>query len=228
MGAVPVINKGAARTVAAVRALLLVQLRLATVLSSEQYIATREWRSASMSRCPRHPGGGCGFARHTAYPRSPLGAWVARYRCPQDHVTFSLLPDCLPSRFGGVLADLEQVIVLQEAGSAEAAANLLRSPEEPDAVTLVSAVRWVRRRSRLVHAGLRGVFGLLPQLFAGIEPTVTAARAHLGALFVLGLLREIAAAHLHALPPPLGFGPRPQRRGTRPARLHHSTGPDPP
>lgn len=228
MGAVPVINKGAARTVAPVRAFLLVQLRLATVLSSEEYLATQGWRSASMSRCPRHPGGGCGFARHSAYPRSPQGAWVARYRCPKDHVTFSLLPDCLPSRFGGVLADLEQVVVLQEAGGTEAAANQLRSPEEPVAVTLVSAVRWVRRRTRSVHAGLRGVIGLLPDLFAGIEPTVTAARAHLGTVFVLGLLREIAAAHLHALPPPLGFGPRPQRRWAQPARFHHSTGPDPP
>ena len=112
--------------------------------------------------------------------------------------------------------------------STEAAANNLRPLEEPVAVTLISAVRWVRRRSRLVHAGLRGVIGLFPQLFAGIEPTVTAARAHLGTLFVLGLLREIAAAHLHALPPPLGFGPRPKRRWTRPAHLHHSTGPDPP
>jgi hypothetical protein len=143
-------------------------------------------------------------------------------------VTFSLLPDCLPSRFSGTLSDLEQVVVLQETLGTETAANQLRSPEEPDAVTLVSAVRWVRRRSRLVHAGLRGVIGLLPDLFAGIEPTVTAVRAHLGALLVLGLVRGIAAAHLHTLPPPLGFGPRPERRWTRPAHLHHSTGPDPP
>src|SRR3990172_1182536 len=86
--------------------------------------------------------------------------------------------------------------------STEAAANNLRPLEEPVAVTLISAVRWVRRRSRLVHAGLRGVIGLFPQLFAGIEPTVTAARAHLGTLFVLGLLREIAAAPPPPLAPP--------------------------
>lgn len=217
-----------ARTVPAVRAFLLVQLRLATGLSSEEYLATQGWLNASMLHCPRHPHGGCGFARHTAYPRSPQGTWVARYRCPKDHVTFSLLPDCLPSRFGGALAELEQVVMLQESIGTAAAADRLRSPEEPAAVTLFSAVRWVRQRTRLVHAGLRGVIGVLPDLFAGVEPTVTAARAHLGALFVLGRIREIAAAHLHALPPPLGFGPRPQQRGTRPAHLHHSTGPDPP
>ncbi len=153
---------------------------------------------------------------------------VARYRCPEDRVTFSLLPDCLPSRFGGALLDLEQVVVLQEDIGTEAAANHLRPPEEPDAVTLICAVRWVRRRSRLVHAGLRGVIGLFPELLAGIEPTVTAVRVRLGVLLALGPLRRIAAAHLHALPPPLGFGPRPRCRWTRPRHLHHSTGTDPP
>jgi hypothetical protein len=143
-------------------------------------------------------------------------------------VTFSLLPDCLPSRFGGTLSDLEQVVVLQEAIGTEAAANHLRSPEEPDAVTLVSAVRWVRRRSRLVHAGLRSLIGLFPELFVGIEPTVMAVRVRLGVLLALEPLRQIAASHLHALPSPLGFGPRPQRRWIRPGYRHHSTGPDPP
>jgi hypothetical protein len=228
MGAAPVVTKGAARTVAAVRAIVLVQLRLATGLSSEEYIATQGWLGASLSRCPLHPAGGCGFARHTAYPRSPSGAWVARYRCPLAHCTFSLLPDCLPSRFVGTLPALEQVVAQSERLGVAAAGNQVRPAQAPDAVTLESAVRWVRRRARSVHAGLRCLVGLIPKIFTGIEPTVTALRLHLSALPVLGLLREIAAAHLHALPPPLGFGPRPQRRWIRPEHLHQSTGPDPP
>ena len=104
--------------------------------------------------------------------------------------------------------------------------SLLRSKPTPSRSE--SAVRWVHRRARLVHAGLRSIIGLLPEVLAGIEPTVTAVRLHLNLLPVLGLVREIAAAHLHALPPPLGFGPRPQRRWSRPEHLQQSMGPDPP
>jgi hypothetical protein len=207
---------------------VLVQLRFATGLSSEQYIATQGWRGARLDRCPLHPGGDCGFARHTTYSRSPSGAKVARWYCRKEHQTFSLLPDCLPSRLGGTLPEVEHVVAQREHLSVEEAANQLRPPEETDAITLESAIRWVHRRAQLVHAGLRSIFGLLPEVLAGIEPTVTAVRLHLNTLPVLGLVREIAAAHLHALPPPLGFGPRPQRRGTRPEHLQQSMGPDPP
>jgi len=205
-----------------------VQLRLATELSSDLYIATQGWLDASLSRCPLHPEGGCGFARHTAYSRSPPGAKVACWYCRKGHRIFSLLPDCLPSRFGGTLPEVEQVVAQREHLGVEAAANQLRPPEETDAITLESAVRWVHRRTQLVHAGLRSIIGLLPEVLAGIEPSVTAVRLHLNRLPVLGLVREIAAAHLHALPPPLGFGPRPQRRWTRPEHLQQSMGPDPP
>lgn len=228
MGAVPVVNKGAAHTVATVWALVLVQLRFATGLSSEDYIRTEAWLNARLDRCPRHPRGGCAFHRHTAYPRGPAGAMVPRWYCRTGHETFSLLPDCLPSRFSGTLPDLEQVVSLQEGVGTEAAANHLRPAQEPEAITLPSATRWVRRRARLVHAGLLALIGLIPALFTGVEPTVTAVRAHLSALPVLTLVREIAAAHLQALPPPLGFGPRPQRRGHRPGHFQHSMGPDPP
>jgi len=214
--------------VPAVRAIVLVQLRLATEQSSEQYIAMQEWRTASLNHCPLCAKGGCGFARHGTYPRTPVGAKVARWYCPRWRITFSLLPDCLPSRFGGTLPELEHVVAQREHLGVEAAANQLRPPDETDAITLESAVRWVHRRAQSVHAGLRSIIGLLPEALAGIEPTVTAVRLHLNLLPVLGLVREIAAAHLHALPPPLGFGPRPQRRWIRPEHLQQSMGPDPP
>ena len=153
---------------------------------------------------------------------------VARYRCPQARMTFSLLPDCLPSRFPGTLAEMEQVVALQETIGTGAAATQLRPEQEPEAVTLPSATRWVQRRERIVHAGLLALIGLLPEVFTGVDPTVEAMRKLLGMLPVLGLLREIAAAHLHVLPPALGFGPRPQRRGNRRGLFQHSMGPDPP
>ena len=55
--------------------------------------------------------GGCGFARHGTYPRkTPPGMRVTRYYCPTAHETFSLLPDCLASRFPSDLDDLERVV----------------------------------------------------------------------------------------------------------------------
>ena len=46
-----------------------VQLRHETPLTSEAYLAERAWEKATLPRCPRHPAGGCGFARHGTYPR---------------------------------------------------------------------------------------------------------------------------------------------------------------
>ena len=217
-----------ARTVAAVRAVVLVQLRYATGLTSEQYIATRGWEAASLPSCPRHPDEDCGYARHGTYSRTPAGAKVPRWYCPDGHTTFSLLPDCLPARFGGTLPELEQVVAQAEQVGVEAAADILRPDNHPAAVTSISAIRWVRRRVRLVHAALSALLGLIPELFANPEPTVSSVRTRLNVLPVLGLVREISAAYLHVLPPPLGFGPRPQRRWITPRRRQHSTGTDPP
>jgi hypothetical protein len=90
----------------------LVQLRHATSLTSEAYLAEHAWVKASLATCPRHPGGGCGFARHGTYPRkTPTGMRVTRDYCPTAHETFSLLPDCLASRFPSDLDDLERVAV---------------------------------------------------------------------------------------------------------------------
>jgi hypothetical protein len=76
-----------------------VQLRHATPLTSDACLAERAWEKASLARCPRHPAGGCGFARHGTYARkTPTGMRVTRYYCPTAHETFSLLPDCLANR----------------------------------------------------------------------------------------------------------------------------------
>lgn len=222
------LTKREARTVAAVRAIGAVQLRLASELSSEEYISKQSWRDASLERCPMHPAGACGFRRNGTYPRTPAGARVARWYCPEHQGTFSLLPDCLPSRFGGTLPTLEEVVAQREALGVEAAANILRPQDEPAAIDLDSAVEWVRRRATLVHAALHIIIGLLPQVFAGVSPTVTAVRQHLNVAAALPALREIAAAHLHVLPPPLGFGPRPQSRWIRPEHCQQHTGLDPP
>ena len=127
------------------------QLRDPSSLTSEAYVAQRAWRDASLAGCPRHPTGGCGFARHGTYPRqTPAGIRIARYYCPTAHETFSLLPDALASRFPGPLDDLERVVAhVDAASSIEAAADVLR----PD-IVLPSAVRWVRRRLTLVRATL--------------------------------------------------------------------------
>ena len=147
---------------------------------------------------------------------------IARYYCPTAHETFSLLPDALASRFPGRLDDLERVVAhVEGARSIEAAADVLR----PD-IVLPSAVRWVRRRLTLVRATLVIVVTLLPDLFVG-NATLGAVRAVLGTDHALVTLRARAAAHVLALPRPLGFGPhvRPPR-APRP-RSQHDTGADP-
>jgi hypothetical protein len=76
---------------------------------------------------------------------------ITRYYCPTAHETVSLLPDCLASRFPSDIDDVERVVIHVEAArSVAAAADALR----PDRV-LPFAIRWVRRRLRLVRAGRR-------------------------------------------------------------------------
>jgi hypothetical protein len=137
----------------------------------------------------------------------------------------SLLPDHLAARFPGTLSEIEQVVAtVEQAKSVEAGADLLRR----DAVTLPSAIRWVRRRLRLVRALLTIVVGLLPQSLLGCAPTVAAVRSRWACPQVLVALRERVSAHLQALARPLGFRHPLYPAGEHPSGLQQHMGPDPP
>lgn len=199
-----------------------VQLRDPSPLTSEAYVAQRAWQRASLPRCPRHPGGGCGFARHGTYPRqTPAGMRIARYYCPTAQETFSLLPDCLASRFPGDLDALERVVAhIATARSIEAAADQLRLD-----IVLPSAVRWVRRRLRLVRATLLAVVTLLPEM-CGSDARLAAVRTALATDHVLVTLRHRAEPLLAALPRPLGFAPPIPGGATARAPRQHDLGAD--
>lgn len=201
------------------------QVRFAAGLTSEDYVKQEAWRFARLERCPFHPEGGCGFSSHGTYERvSPPGCLIPRWYCRTAHATISLLPDFLCSRLTGTLDEVEAAVATaEEASSQEAASEALR----PD-VELPGALRWVRRRRRLVRAGLSAVIGLLPGLLAGREPIVSSIRSALGAEMALVCLRSVAAPFLATLPPPLGFGPRPARRRPSPTASQQEVGPDPP
>lgn len=203
-----------------------VQLRFQSGQTSEDYVTQQGWRNASLPCCPLHPKGGCGFARHGTYGRvNPPGTRIARWYCPQGHRTFSLLPDHLAARFPGTQADIEQVVAtVERAPSVEAAANALREDE----ITLASALRWIRRRVRLIHTALTVVVSLLPELCLGSSPTVQAFRTRLACEPVLVALRHSACIHLQALPRPLGFRPPGEAGGGRKRPVQHCMGPDPP
>lgn len=202
------------------------QLRYQSGHTSEDYVTQKAWRSASLPYCPLHPKGGCRYTKHGTYERAdPPGTQVARWYCPQGHCTFSLLPDHLAARFPGTLAQIEEVVAAAEsAPSLEAAANALR----PDDVMLATALRWVRRRVRLVHTVLALVVSLLPDLCLGTEPTVHSLRVRLACEPVLVALRDLAGVHLQALARPLGLRPPGGAGGGRKARLQQRRGADPP
>jgi len=202
-----------------------VQFRLATGLTSEEYVSSEFWRQASLEHCPFHPKGGCGFRRHGTYPRRyPAGARIPRWYCPTAHVTVSLLADCFAAKLPGSLVSAERVVAETEGpGTRETIATRIRPEVEPP-----GALRWTRRRVRNVHAGLSALIGLLPCLLVGCRPTVLSIRDALGVEFALPVLREKAGPLLARLPPPLGFGPRPERRWAKPNAVQQHTGPAPP
>ena len=201
------------------------QLRHATALTSDQYVTQQAWQTASLERCPLHPQGGCGFAKHTAYRRvEPPGMQVARYYCPTGHATFSLLPDCLASRLSSTLAEVEQVVVVAErAPTVEQAAGQLR----PD-IEMQGAVRWVRRRLGPVRVALLAIVTLMAPSFGNVAPTIAGLQTALGSGPVLVRLRDVAGIQLRSLPPPLGLGPRSRPRRSRPNAFQHEAGADPP
>jgi hypothetical protein len=152
---------------------------------------------------------------------------VARWYCPTGHTTFSLLPDCLASRLSGTLDAVEETVdtalaKVAAGSSIEKAAGEIR----PD-IELPGAVRWVRRRLGAVRMVLLAVVTLMPGQL-GNEPRLGSVRKVLGTKSALVRLREIGAAHLGALAPPVGFGPRPRRRWRRRRHSQQGTGPDPP
>jgi hypothetical protein len=115
------------------------------------------------------------------------------------------------------------VVEVEQAKSLEAAADRLR----PD-IELPGAIRWTRRRVRYVQASLTILVGLLPELFAGCQPTLSACCHWLQVAIVLPTLREIATVHLGFLPPPLGFRPPCGSDGESKRDNQHRLGPDPP
>jgi hypothetical protein len=203
-----------------------VQLRLRTGLTSEEYVKQKYWLTASLERCPLHPEGGCGFARHTSYERvEPPGTFIARYYCPEGHVTFSLLPDCLASRLSSTLAEVEDVVrrVEESAESFEQTAEKIRGD-----IHLQGAVRWVRRRVVATAVALLAIKGICPALFATRQPTLGDLRAALGVEQVLPKLRELAGPQVKSLPAPVGLGHRHRRGDTGQRRSQQGTGADPP
>lgn len=206
------------------------QLRLESKLTAEEYIAQRGWERASLPPCPKHPEGGCGFARHTAYERKSLpGAFIARGYCWLGRFTVSLLPDFLASRLPSTLAEVEREVALVELSDGSIAATAIRQHPTVGETDRVQGVeRRLRRRSKGVRATLVTLVGLMPEVFAGHPPTLEGFRAALGLALVLVALRGHAASHLAQLPPPLGFGPRPFRRRAAAPKLQQGAGPAPP
>ena len=203
-----------------------VQVRLASELTSEEYVRQKAWRKASLDRCPLHSSGGCGLCRHGTYERAePPGTRIARWYCRPGRTTISLLPDCLASHLPGALAEVEALVdAVERAPSVEAAANAFCNAD----IGLPGAIRWTRRRFVAVRGLLTTLIGLFPEWFALCQPTLASFRAALSSPCVLVKLRAICAEHLAHLPTPVGFKNHP-RIGHTPIRRHQQRpGPDPP
>ena len=135
-----------------------------------------------------------------------------------------MLPDCLSSRLPGTLIEVETVInQIEAAPSQEAAANIMR----PD-ISLPGVLRWMRRRLFLIRSSLILLIELLPSLSNNAQATLASLRSVLGVEIVLPHLRELAGSYLNTLPPPLGFGPRSQKKYHEKSLFQQQTGPDPP
>lgn len=138
---------------------------------------------------------------------TPPGCRIARWYCPRGHCTFSLLPESLCSHLPGTLEALETVVLGAEQARSQAVASEAYHPQ----AELPGALRWLRRRVLAVHKVLHLVKGLLPEVFGGCEPTLSAFSACLGIDQVLVRLRDLTAPCLGALPTPVGLCPRPRR-----------------
>ena len=201
------------------------QIRFTTGLSAEEYVRQKAWKEAKLEDCPIHPEGGCGFCKNGTYKRKlPQGAKIARWYCKTGHTTFGLLPDCLSSRLSGSLDEVEAVILeVEESSTQEKAADNLRIDIE-----LPGALRWIRRRVKFVQASLAMLIEVMPFFFSDCNPTISSFRSTLFVEPVLPELRGRASLYLHILPPPLGFGPRPELKKFKKSHFQHKTGTDPP
>ena len=203
------------------------QLRHGPALTFEGYVTGAQWEAARLSSCPVCSGP---VTSHGTYPRKlPRPAQVARFYCAPCGMTIGLLPDFYASRMPGLLDELEDVVLAAEAApSMEALAAEVRPEDEVGAVSLTSALRWLRRRTAPVHRILATVMGLVPERFEGCRPTVTSFRERLGTSRVLVALREICARSLHALVRPLGLVAAPERGDVVFRRHQQSMGRGPP
>lgn len=199
-------------------------MRLATQVTCEEYINGKLWCSATLSCCPWHPEGGCGFARHGTYPRvKPANVYVARWYCPKARRTVSALPDCLASHRSGTLNECESFVrAVEQAPSQEAACQSLRTD-----IDLPGALRYLTRLVRDVHRALSAIKGLLPTQFIH-APTISDFTPLIDSSTVLMSLRDIASRYLPLLPAPLGFNPLAFSTHRTLTPVQHRTGRDPP
>lgn len=200
------------------------QVRLATLTTSEDYINGKLWCSATLSGCPWHPNGGCGFARHGTYRRvKPANTRIARWYCPRARRTVSALPDCLASHRCGTLEQCEALVrTAESAPSMQAACRQLRTDIE-----LPGALRYVTRLVRDIHRALKTIKGMFPERFIG-APTLRDFALQVATPQVLMQLRQIAWRYLPQLPTPLGFNPPPIGAQPSTALSQQRMGHDPP
>jgi hypothetical protein len=116
------------------------------------------------------------------------------------------------------------VATVDQAKTLEAAADLLR----PDCASLISAVRWIRRRVMPVRTVFTLLAGMFPGIFQGCALTVADFRLRLDCVTVLVQARHLAHDTLPNLPRPLGFIPPRAEGGGRKIRFQQRMGTDPP
>ena len=186
-----------------------VQLLLKGIVADEAYVSRRAWEYAILDVCPFHPDGGCGVERLGSYPRIwPAGCRIARFWCPAEGASISLLPESLAAGVTGPLDTIEDAIDAIEAHGLAGAVEVVLPADAVDAVGLASATRWLRRRARWVRSLLVALVTLLADRLVGVAPTLAAIRAELGVERALVALRAIAEAHLSTLARPFGFRAR--------------------
>ena len=202
------------------------QILFETRMTSEQYVSEQGWLEATLSSCPVHPHGGCGFRAHGSYPRkTPAGLRVARFYCAAGHVTISLLPDFMAASFSGELSEFEQAArVAEQTASVAAAAQQLR----PELCDERSAARWLRRRLSALKSGLSSLVTSVPELF-GVAPTLSAVATRFAAAAgrVLATARAKATTLLDRIATPLGLRHRPPVSMSDAESMQQAMGPAP-